>query len=88
MAEIRCGTPLPDNRDGWKTRALEFMRIAAEAQDEQDQLRADVGGKIDAIMQDVVDLEYDTCDEDNPDLCHATRDELTIILRRHLLGEE
>lgn len=88
MTSPLCGRPLPDDLDGWKTRAKAFVRVAAEAQDELEQLRAELSGKVDAVMQDVVDLEYDTCDEDNPDLCHVTRDELSIILRRHFLSEE
>lgn len=31
-----CGKPLPDDRDGWKTRALAFMKIAGEDEKERD----------------------------------------------------
>jgi len=61
----------------------------------EDASRADVNrllrdgeATVDLIMQDVMDLEYDTCDEAQPDLLHVTRDELWIILRRHILGED
>jgi hypothetical protein len=43
---------------------------------------------ITAIIKDVCELPDYTSPEDNPDLLQCTVDELTLILRRHLLGEE
>jgi hypothetical protein len=83
-----CGEPLPDDRDGWEARAMAFKESAEEAEADVKRLRRDGEATVDLIMQDVVDLEYDTCDEEQPDLLHVTVDELRIILRRHILGEE
>lgn len=88
MAAPWCGQPLPDDRDGWKARAMAFKQDADEAEAEVRRLLKDGEATVDLIMQDVVDLEYATCDESQPDLMHVTRDELGIILRRHILGEE
>ena len=59
-----------------------------EAEAEIRRLLRDGEATVDLIVDDVVNLEYDTCDEAQPDLMHVTRDELSIILRRHILGEE
>lgn len=42
---------------------------------------------VSTIMQEVVDLEYNSCTDD-PELCHVRRDELVVILRRHIMGED
>lgn len=67
---------------------IEQRQRAKSAEAEVKQLLKDGEATISLIMDDIVNLEYINCDESNPDLCHATRDELSIILRRHILGEE
>lgn len=36
-----CGKPLPDDRDGWRTRALAFRESAEAAEDEVERLRVE-----------------------------------------------
>lgn len=43
---------------------------------------------ITAIIKDVCERPDYTSPDDKPDLLQCTVDELTLILRRHLLGEE
>lgn len=40
MAADWCGRPLPDDRDGWKARALAFRESLLEAEAENERLRA------------------------------------------------
>lgn len=43
---------------------------------------------VSAIIRDVCDLDGYTSPDDNPDLLQCTVKELTLILRRRILGEE
>lgn len=40
MSAPWCGRPLPDDRDGWRTRALAFKESAEEAEAERDKAQA------------------------------------------------
>jgi hypothetical protein len=49
MAAPWCGQPLPDDRDGWRTRALAFREAAEEAEAERDAARREVERLVTAI---------------------------------------
>lgn len=46
-----CGQPLPDDRDGWRTRALAFKEAAEEAEAERDAARREIERLLTALTQ-------------------------------------
>jgi hypothetical protein len=49
---------------------------------------AELEAAIPDIIKDVCELDGYTSPDDNPDMLQCTVKELTLILRRHILGEE